>query len=147
MLHRCTVGASRARILWVNLSAQSSHARERWLTRLFNSCSQLRDRSRERNMSSQGSWPLAHSSESVRKRPQILIKHDAGRLILYCKRRREVLNKIFLLANIFFRILLVCCGLAVKMTNWPCTSFLPGWGGEELGESESLIKFINRVEV
>jgi hypothetical protein len=27
------------------------------------------------------------------------------------------LNKIFLLANIFFRNLLVCCGLAVKMTN------------------------------
>ena len=31
--------------------------------------------------------------------------------------RSEVLNKIFLLANIYFRSLLVCCGLAVKITN------------------------------
>ena len=83
---------SRARILLANLSAQSSHARERWLTRLLliaqnalkrekywltrllASSSQLGERSKEKNMGSKGSWPFAHGSESVGKRERLAHK-------------------------------------------------------------------------
>ena len=36
--------------------------------------SSVRTRSRERNIGSQGSWPLAHSSESVGKRERLAHK-------------------------------------------------------------------------
>ena len=83
---------TRARVLWANLSAQSSHARERWLTRLLliaqnalkrekywltrllASCSQLGERLKEKNMRSKGFWPLAHSSKSVGKRERLAHK-------------------------------------------------------------------------
>ena len=51
------------------LLAQSTYERKRyWLTRRLVSCSQLRARARERDIDSQGSWSLAHSSERVSER-------------------------------------------------------------------------------
>ena len=51
-------------------------------------------------------------------------------------RRSEVLNKILLLSNFFFRSLLVRRGLAVKMV-------VPFFGQfDELGESESFVNIV-----
>ena len=75
------------------LTVESACKRERdQLTRLLASCSQLRVRAREREIGSQGSWPLAHahSWERVRERERLAHKalgHSSERV-----RERECLT-------------------------------------------------------
>ena len=82
------------------LTAQRALKREKYgLTRLLASCSQLRERSKEKNMGSQGSWPLAHSSESAQERE--IWAHKALSLLLTAQRglKREKYGFTRLLAS------------------------------------------------
>ena len=72
------------------LLAQSTYERKRyWLTRRLVSCSQLRARARERDIDSQGSWSLAHSSERVSEREREIGSQDSRHLALSSERVQE----------------------------------------------------------